>query len=153
MCISSLAAANLPPTLSSGDLDAHREMDPDDARDYADQFPLSDRDMEEDNQILATLLERIPSSKTASDIDQLLQDIPVQPPVVVPVRTVREAVAAGDLPPFDVDAANVFSRSKRILQEHVGKHNVNAVELKDLIQRVIHHPDFNAHEVDHDTSA
>ena len=49
MCISSLAAANLPPTLSSGDLDAHREMDPDDARDYADQFPLSDRDMEEDN--------------------------------------------------------------------------------------------------------
>ncbi len=29
-----------------------------------------------------------------SDIDQLLQDIPVQPPVVVPVRTVQEAVAA-----------------------------------------------------------
>jgi hypothetical protein len=34
-------------------------MDPDEARDYADRFPLSDRDMEEDNQILATLLERI----------------------------------------------------------------------------------------------
>ena len=69
-------------------------MDPDEARDYADQFPLSDRDMEEDNQILTTLLERIPSCKTASDIDQLLQDIPVLPPVVVPVRTVQEAVAA-----------------------------------------------------------
>ena len=107
MCISSLAAANLPPTLSSGDLDAHREMDPDDARHYADQFPLSDRDMEEDNQILATLLQRIPSCKTASDIEQLMQDIPVQPPVMVPVRTVQEAVAAGDLPPLDVDAANI----------------------------------------------
>ena len=107
MCISSLAAANLPPTLSSGDLDVHPEMDPDDARDYADQFPLSDRDMEEDNQILATLLEQIPSCKTASDFEQLMQDIPVQPPVVVPVRTVQEAVAAGDLPPLDVDAANI----------------------------------------------
>ena len=71
-------------------------MDPnrDEARDYADRFPLSGRDMEEDNQILTTLLERIPSCKTASDIDQLLQDIPVLPPVVVPVRTVQEAVAA-----------------------------------------------------------
>ena len=36
-----------------------------------------------------------------------MQDIPVQPPVVVPVRTVQEAVAAGDLPPLDVDAANI----------------------------------------------
>ena len=80
-------------------------MDPDDARDYADQFPLSDRDMEEDNQILATLLQQIPSCKMESDIVQLMQDIPVQPPVVVPVRTVQEAVAAGDLPPLDVDAA------------------------------------------------
>ena len=111
---------------------------------------LSDRDMEEDNQILATLLKQIPSCKTVSDIDQLLQDIPVQPPVVVLVRTVQEAVAAGDLPPLDVDAANVFSLSERFLQEHVGKHYVNAVELKDLIQRVLHHPDFNADEVDHD---
>ena len=107
MCISSLAAANLPPALNSGNDDPDRVMDPDEARDYADQFPLSDRDMEEDNQILATLLQRIPSCKTASDIEQLMQDIPVQPPVVVPVRTVQEAVAAGDLPPLDVDAANI----------------------------------------------
>ncbi len=133
MCISSLAAANLPPAQSSGalasdgDHDPDRVMDPDEARDYADQFPLSDRDIEEDNQILATLLERIPSCKTASDIDQLLQDIPVQPPVVVPVRTVQGAVAAGDLPPLDVDAANLFSRSEHILQEQIGKHDVNAV--------------------------
>ncbi len=60
-------------------------------------------------------------TRNADDIEQLLQDIPVQPPVVVPVRTVQEAVAAGDLSPLDVDAADVFSQSERIqvLQEHV----------------------------------
>ena len=125
-------------------------MDADEERDYADQDPLSDMDMEEDAEILATLLKHIPSCMSAADIEQLLQDIPVQPPVVVPVRTVQEAIAAGDLPPLDVDAADVFSQSERILQEHVRKHGTNAVELQDLIQRVLHHPDFNADEVDHD---
>ena len=56
--------------------------------------------------------------------------------MVVPVRTVQEAIAAGDLPPLDVDAADVFSQSERILQEHVRKHGTNAAELQDLIQRV-----------------
>ena len=79
---------------------------------------------------------------SAADIEQQLQDIPVQPPVVVPVRTVQEAIAAGDLPPLDVDAANVFSHSERILQEHVRKHGTNAAELQDLIQRVLHHPEI-----------
>ena len=125
-------------------------MDADEERDYADQDPLSDMDMEEDAEILATLLKHIPSCMSAADIEQLLQDIPVQPPVVVPVRTVQEAIAAGDLPPLDVDAADVFSQSERILQEHVRKHGTNAAELQDLIQRVLHHPDFNADEVDHD---
>jgi hypothetical protein len=74
----------------------------------------------------------------------------VQPPVVVPVRTVQQTVAAGDLPPLDVNAANVFSQSKRILQEHVRKHGTIAAELQDLIDRVLHHRDFNAAEVDHD---
>ena len=80
--------------------------------------------VEEDAQILATLLKHIPSCTSAADIDQLLQDIPDrhQPPVVVPARTVREAIEAGDLPPLDRDAANVFSESERILQEHVLKH-------------------------------
>ncbi len=92
-------------------------------------------DMEEDAEILATLLKHIPSCMNAADIEQLLQDIPVQPPVVVPVRTVQEAVEAGDIPPLDVDAAEVFSKSERILQEHVRKHGTNAGELQDLIQR------------------
>ena len=125
-------------------------MDADEERDYADQDPLSDMDMEEDAEILATLLQHIPSCMSANNIEQLLQDIPVQPPVVVPVRTVQEAIAAGDIPPLDVDAADVFSQSERILQEHVRIHGNNAVELQHLIQRVLHHPDFNANEVDHD---
>ncbi len=74
----------------------------------------------------------------ADDIEQLLQEIPVHPPAVVPVRTVQEAVAACDLPPLDVDAANVFSQSEHIMQDHVHKHNVNATELRDLIQMVLH---------------
>jgi hypothetical protein len=86
----------------------------------------------------------------ADDIEQLLQAIPDQPPVVVPVRTVQEAVAAGDIPPLDVDAAEVFSQSERILQEHVRKHGNNSAEVQDLIQGVLHHRDFNANEVDHD---
>ncbi len=36
-------------------------MDADEERDYADQDPLSDMDMEEDAKILATLLKHIPS--------------------------------------------------------------------------------------------
>jgi hypothetical protein len=89
-------------------------MDADEARDYADQDPPSDMDMEEDAEILATLLKHIPSCMNADDIEQLLQDIPVQPPVVVPIRTVQEAIAAGELPALDVDAAEVFSQSERI---------------------------------------
>jgi hypothetical protein len=40
--------------------------------------------------------------------------------------------------------------SERILQDHFRRHNTNAAELKDLIHLVLHHPDFNADEVDHD---
>jgi hypothetical protein len=84
--------------------------------------------------MLALLLKHMLSCIDAADIVQLVRDIPDQPPVVIPVRTVQEAVAAGDLPPLDADAANVFSRSEHILQDHVRKHNTNAAELKDLIQ-------------------
>ncbi len=117
-------------------------MDIDEERNFADQGPLTDMDREEDAEIiLSLLLKHTPSCIDAADIEQLVQDIPVQPPVVVPARTVQEAVAAGDLPPLDADAANVFSRSERIMQDHFRRHNTNAAELKDLIQRVLHHPD------------
>ena len=111
-------------------------MDADEERDFADQDPFSDMDMEEDAEIFATLLQHMAAT--------CLQDIPVQSPVVVPVRTVQEAIAAGDIPPLDADAAEVFSQIERILQEHVCKHGKNDAELKDLIQRVLHCPDFNA---------
>jgi hypothetical protein len=42
------------------------------AREYADQGPLPDRDMEEDNQIVATLLKHMPSCMNADDIERLL---------------------------------------------------------------------------------
>ncbi len=71
-----------------------------------------DWDMEEYIQNLATLMKHLPSCMYSADIEQLLQDIPEQPPVVVPARTVQEAVDAGDLLPLDVDAANVFTQSE-----------------------------------------
>jgi hypothetical protein len=90
--------------------------------------------------MLAILLKHMPNCIDAADIEQLLQDIPVQPPVVAPVRKVQEAVAAEDLPPL---AVSVFSQSEHILQDHIRQYNANPAELKDLIQRVLHHPDFN----------
>jgi hypothetical protein len=60
VCCSSLAVASLPSAqrsdASEGDNEPDREMYPDEARDYADQGPMPDRDMEEDKEILATLL-------------------------------------------------------------------------------------------------
>jgi hypothetical protein len=58
----------------------------------------------------------------------------------------QEAVQAKDSPQLDVDAANNCSQSERILQDHVRLNSINRNKLKDLIQRVIHHPGFNADE-------
>jgi hypothetical protein len=80
------------------DHDPDRPMDFDEECDFADQGPLTDMYMEEDAEMLALLLKHMPSCIDTADIEQLVRDIPVQPPVVVPVRTVQEAVAAGDLP-------------------------------------------------------
>jgi len=65
ICCCSLAAADIPPAQHAdsdaidGGHDADREMDSDEERDFADQGPLTDMDMEEDAQILATLLKHI----------------------------------------------------------------------------------------------
>jgi hypothetical protein len=93
-------------------------MDIDEERDFADQGPLTDMDMEEEAEILSLLLKHMPSCIDAAHIEQLVQYIPVQPPVVVPVRTAQEAVAAGDLPPLDADAANVFPQSEVSQRTH-----------------------------------
>ncbi len=144
-----LAGADISPAIRTDhDSDSDRLMDTDEERVFADQGPPSDFELEDDTQILATLSKHILARIDAADIELLLQDIPVQPPVVIPARTMQEEVQAKDLPPLDV-AANVFSQSERILQEHVHRRNTDATELKDLIQRVLHHLDLNADQVDH----
>ena len=49
---------------------------------------------------------------------------------------------------MDTDAANLFTASERLIQEHVKKYKNSATGLKDLIQNVLHCPDFNPAEVD-----
>ena len=51
---------------------------------------------------------------------------------------------------MDTDAANLFTASERLIKEHRKKYKNGSAELKDLIQQVMHHPDFGLAEVDHD---
>ena len=94
--LSCLAAADRPQAqradASDANHDPDRSMDSDEERDFADQGPLTDMDMEEDAEMLALLLKHMPSCIHAADIEQLVRDIHVQPPVAIPVRTVQEAV-------------------------------------------------------------
>jgi hypothetical protein len=82
-----------------------------------------DRDMEEDVQNLATLMKHLLPCMYAGDIEQLLRDIPEQPPLVVPARTVQEAVDAGDLlhwmwmQPMSSHRANTFCRTASVNTE------------------------------------
>ena len=87
------------------DLDRVMDFDEERRRDFVDQGPMTDIDMQVDDQIITTLLKDILSCTNAAEIEQLLQDIPVPPPVAVPVISVQEAGAAGDLPPLDMEAA------------------------------------------------
>ena len=57
---------------------------------------------------------------------------------------------AKDLPALDEDASNVFSKSERLLLDHATKKFKSLSELKELIQAVLHHPDFDLDSVDHD---
>ncbi len=70
---SCLAAANPPPAqradASNDDHDPDRPMDFDEERDFADQGPLTDMDMEEDAEMLALLLKHMPSCIDAADIE------------------------------------------------------------------------------------
>jgi len=71
-----LAGADISPAIRTDhDSDSDRVMDPDEQRDYADQGPPSDSDLDGDTQILATLLKHIPECINTADIELLLQDI------------------------------------------------------------------------------
>jgi hypothetical protein len=52
------------------------------------------------------------------------------------------------LPPLNADDANVFSASECLIHDHIQKYKTGTAELEDLIQEVLHHPDFDVREVD-----
>ena len=54
------------------------------------------------------------------------------------------------IPDPDRELAGLFSRSEEILQDHCKLYTTSKAELKDLIQKVLHHPDFDPDQVDHD---
>jgi hypothetical protein len=96
--LSCLAAADRPQAqpaeASDANHDPDRSMDSDEERDFADQGPLTDMDMEEDAEMFVLLLKHMPSCIDAADIEQLVRDIPEQLPVVIPVRTIQEAAGS-----------------------------------------------------------
>ena len=53
------------------------------------------------------------------------------------------------IPDPDREMAGLFSRSEEI-QDHCKLYATSKAELKDLIQKVLHHPDFDPGQVDHD---
>ena len=63
---------------------------------------------------------------------------------------IDKSFQAKDLPALEEDAANVFSKSERILLDYATKRFKNSSELKELIQKVLHRPDFDLDSVDHD---
>ena len=70
------AAVDPPPAQRADETDDDHEpdraMDIDEERDFADQGPLTDMDMEEDAKILSLLLKHMPSCIDAADIEQLV---------------------------------------------------------------------------------
>ena len=53
------------------------------------------------------------------------------------------------IPYPDREMAGLFSRSKEILQDHCKLYTTSEAKLKDLIQKVLRHPDFDPDQVDH----
>ena len=56
----------------------------------------------------------------------------------------------GVLPEMDQEATGLFTASERIIQDFAREKKVDAMFVKDLIQKVLHHPDFDPDDVDHD---
>ena len=51
---------------------------------------------------------------------------------------------------MDREAPGLSTASERIMQDFAKDKKLNATFIKDLIQKVLHHPDFDPDEVDHD---
>ena len=54
------------------------------------------------------------------------------------------------IPDPDREMAGLFSRSEEILQDYCKLYTTSKAKLKDLIQKVLRHPDFDPDQVDHD---
>ena len=54
----------------------------------------------------------------------------------------------GLLPKMYREAPGLFTASERIMQDFAKDKKLNATFIKDLIQKVLHHPDFDPDEVD-----
>ena len=88
-----------PVAAAAHDSEEDRSMDPDDARDYADQFPYFDApdspgSINDTNlEILAATLKLIPECIDKANFDRLSDLLPHMEPVQVATRTVQEAIA------------------------------------------------------------
>ena len=58
----------------------------------------------------------------------------------------------GVLTEMDQEAPELFTASVRIKQDFAGEKKVDATFIKDLIQKVLHLPDLDPDDVDHDLS-
>ena len=51
---------------------------------------------------------------------------------------------------MDREAPCLFTASEHIIQDFAREKKADATFIKDLIQKVLHHPDFDPDDVDHD---
>ena len=49
----------------------------------------------------------------------------------------------GILQTMDLEAPGLFTASKRIMQDFASEKKIDATFIKDLIQKMLHHPDFD----------
>ena len=52
------------------------------------------------------------------------------------------------LPEMDREAPSLYTASKQIMQYSAKEKKIDATFIKELIQKVLHHPDFDPDEVD-----
>ena len=83
---------------AASDSESDRSMDPDEARDYADQFAYHDDPdspgsvNDKNSEILAEILESIPACIQEADFKRLSDLLPHTEPVQVAARTMQEAI-------------------------------------------------------------
>ena len=82
-----------PVAAAEHDSEEDQLLDPEDASDYADQFPYPGSINNENLEILASIMELIPECIDKEDFERLSDLLPHMEPVQVATRTVQEAIA------------------------------------------------------------